>query len=450
MTDSRTAGTARPRRRGRRRATALGAVAVAGALALGACGGADPSSDAAGEEGPVELTFWSWMTNIEDVVDLWNAEHPDIQVTVDRLAEGDDLVTRILTAGEAGNLPDLMQAEYQSLPVLVSNGIAADITQDVADLQDQLSPGAWEQVTWAGSTFALPGDVAPLMLFYREDRFAELGVDVPATWDEFAAAAEAVRAADPASNLTAYSPDYSGWFAGMAQQAGADWWSTTDADEWVVDIDSAESRKVATYWGDLVGDGAVSTEATYSTDWNARLADGTLLAWVAPVWGAGVIEGIAPDTAGLWRAAPLPQWESGDDVTGFWGGSSVAVSAESEHHEAAVEFLTWLSTSPESTQALVDVAGVYPAAVAGQEYAGDTTTPAVLEGQDDFYQLAAHAASVARGFTWAPNVNATYQLMQDAFSAALEAGTPMVDRLAAIESGSRDDLQAQGYAVAAG
>ncbi len=438
----------RPSRARSRRTLGVGALVMSGALALGACGGGDSGtspSEPAGD-GTVELTFWSWMTNIEDVVDIWNQAHPEIQVTVDRLAEGDDLVTRILTASEAGNLPDLMQVEYQSLPILVSNGIAADITEDVASLQDSVSEGAWNQVTWDGQTYALPGDVAPLMLFYRADRFAELGLDVPTTWDEFAAVAEAVRAADPASNLTAYSPDFSGWFAGMSQQAGADWW-TTEGDAWGVDIDSAPTQQVASYWGDLLADGAVSTEATYSADWNARLADGTLLAWVAPVWGAGVIEGIAPDTAGSWRAAALPQWSAGDDVTGFWGGSSAAVSEQTEHRAEAVEFLTWLFTSDEASQALVDISGLYPAATAGQEYASETATPAILAGQDDFYQLAAHAASVARGFTWAPNVNATYQIMQDAFSAAMQAGTPLVDQLPAIEEDSRADLESQGYEV---
>lgn len=440
----------------RRRALGAGAFGVAAALTLAACSGGgaesgDPtagaSSDPGGPAEVVELTFWSWMTNIEDVVAIWNEQNPGIQVTVDRLAEGDDLVTRIITASEAGNLPDLMQAEYQALPILVSNGIVADLTADVQPVWDSIADGAWNQVTWDGQTFAVPGDIAPLMLFYREDRFAELGLDVPTTWDEFAELARAVRAADPSSRLTSFSPGDTGWFAGLSQQAGADWWST-EGETWVVDIDSEQTRRVAEFWGDLIAEGLVDTNATYSAEWNAALADGTQLAWVSPVWGAAVIGGIAPDTAGLWRAAPIPQWSAGEDVTGYWGGSSAAVSADTDHHQESVEFLTWLLTSEEATQALVDISGLYPAAVSGQEYAEQTATPAVLEGQDDFYQLAADAASVARGFTWAPNVNATYTILQDAFSAAIEAGTPLVDALPKIDADSRADLAGQGYQVA--
>jgi multiple sugar transport system substrate-binding protein len=80
-------------------------------MALAACssGGSDSSS------GKVELTFWTWATNIEKVVDKWNAGHRRVHVTVSRQSQGDELVTKVLTAAKAGNAPDLFQAEYQAL-----------------------------------------------------------------------------------------------------------------------------------------------------------------------------------------------------------------------------------------------------------------------------------------------------------------------------------------------
>lgn len=437
----------RVRRRAVPRTAAIASLSAiaASALILAGCsgdtGGDEPSS------GPVELTYWTWMTNIEEVVDIWNAENPDIQVTVDRLAEGDDLVTRIVTAAKAGNLPDMMQVEYQSLPILVSNEIVADVTDSVADLQDAMAESAWDQVTWADATYAFPGDVGPLMMYVRTDRFEDLGIAVPETWDEFATAATQVRAADPAASITSFDATFPGWFAGLSQQAGAEWWATEN-DEWVVDIDDAATEQVADYWGDLLTAGLVSTSPTYSAEWNSAIASGSILSWIAPVWGAGVIEGIAPDTAGSWRAVPLPQWEAGSDVTGYWGGSSSAISATSEHAEEAAAFLTWLSTSAEGTEALVDIAGLYPAAIAGQEFAATTSTPAILEGQDDFWTLAAESASHARGFLWSPNVNYTFSTMQDAFGTAIEQGSPLTPTLAGIDTASRDDLASQGYPVA--
>ncbi|PJJ55783.1 ABC transporter substrate-binding protein [Compostimonas suwonensis] len=428
-----------------RKGLVAAATLTAAALLMSGCS-ADGGDTDSSESGPVTLNYWTWMTNIEDVVDVWNKEHPDIQVAVDRLAEGDDLVTRIVTAAKAGNLPDMMQVEYQSLPILISNEIVADISDTTAPLVDDMAQSAWDQVSFGGATYAIPGDIGPLMMYVRADRFEELGLDVPTTWEQFAAEAKEIHDADPASYVSSFDATYPGWFAGLSQQAGAQWWSTED-DSWVVDIDDAPTTKVAGYWGDLLSQGLLSTSPTYSAEWNSAMAGGNILAWIAPVWGAGVIEGIAPDTAGDWRAVALPQWSEGDEVTGYWGGSSSAVAASSTHSAQAEEFLTWLYTDPEGLKELVDVAGLYPAAIAGQEYASTTSSPAILEGQTDFWQLAGTAAANAQGFQWAPNVNFTFSTMQDAFSTAIEQGTSLADTLAGIQDSSRSDLEEQGYPV---
>ena len=81
-----------------------------------------------GAAGPVELTFWTWAPNMDKVVEIWNQDHPDIQVTVNKQDGGDPAVTKLLTAIKAGKgAPDIMQAEYQKIPTLVSNDALADI-----------------------------------------------------------------------------------------------------------------------------------------------------------------------------------------------------------------------------------------------------------------------------------------------------------------------------------
>src|SRR5262245_40752317 len=102
----------------------LSSFVLAVALLAGCSSG---GSDEGG--GRVELTFWTWATNIEKVVDKWNAKHPDVHVTVSRQSQGDELVTKVLTAAKSGNAPDLFQAEYQALPTFVSNDVAADLSQ---------------------------------------------------------------------------------------------------------------------------------------------------------------------------------------------------------------------------------------------------------------------------------------------------------------------------------
>src|SRR5690348_16144519 len=100
--------------------------AVAGIAALALLTGCSsstsgsPTAGAAGG-GKVELTFWSWVPNMDKVVDAWNASHPDVHVTYSKQAGGDSEVQKVLTAAKAHTAPDVVQAEYQEIPTLVSN-----------------------------------------------------------------------------------------------------------------------------------------------------------------------------------------------------------------------------------------------------------------------------------------------------------------------------------------
>src|SRR5262245_44000351 len=125
-------------RRGFKRFTTTATVLLAGAVLVAGC-----SSGGGGGNNPnqkVELTFWTWVPKIDQVVEKWNATHPNIHVTASNQAQGDELVTKLLTAAKAGNAPDLVQVEYQALPTLVSNDVLADIkaetTSAKADFAD--------------------------------------------------------------------------------------------------------------------------------------------------------------------------------------------------------------------------------------------------------------------------------------------------------------------------
>jgi len=124
------------------------AVAVTlGATTLAACG-SDDDSDA--QSGPVSLTYWTWTPGMDKVVDLWNkgpGKEQQITVTVKKQASGDTLVTKILTAHKAKKAPDLVQAEYQALPTLVSNDALADISGEVGDAKKDFADGVWQQTT---------------------------------------------------------------------------------------------------------------------------------------------------------------------------------------------------------------------------------------------------------------------------------------------------------------
>lgn len=424
-----------------RSGTALGLVGLT-ALLLSAC-----TSAGGDEDGPVTLTFWSWAPNTQEIVDVWNEENPDIQVEYTDAGGGDDSSAKLLTAARAGNAPDVALVEYTTLPSLIVSGVPRDITEDVEDVQDSYTEGTWAQTTFDGAVFALPQDVGPGALIYRSDRFEELGIEVPTTWADFREAAAAVRAADPSTYIAAIPAGELGFFAGVAAQAGAEWWSIDDG-TWSVGIDAEESLAVADYFQALADEDLISTEPLLTPEYNKKLNEGTILSWPSALWAPGVIESVAPETAGSWSMAPSPQWEEGDARVAYQGGSGVIVTEGSEHPEQAAEFAKWLNASAEGSELVLTKQNAYPAAISGQELAAESEPPTLMPQQTDFYSLAARISSETVPVIWGPNVNVAKSTFEDRLNKAIDSGGSWRDAFVETAEAVRADMRETGYELA--
>lgn len=429
--------------------TKAAAIIASAALLMTACSSGGGGSDAPAADGPVELTFWTWAPNVDKVVETWNAANPDIHVTVNKQDGGDPAITKLLTAVKAGSgAPDIMQTEYQKIPTLVSADALADISGEVADLADQFPEGVWNDVTLGSdAVYAVPQDSGPMQFYYRADIFEQLGLTVPTTWDEYAATAAALQAADPTKYLGTFSATDAGWFTGLSQQAGASWWGI-DGDSWTVAVDDEATLKVADYWGGLVESGVIDNKPMYTPEWNAALNNGTQIGWLSAIWAPGVLEGNAPDTAGLWKMAPMPQWDAAKPATGNWGGSATAVTSQSKHPAEAAQFIEWLNASQEGVDLLVEQTGIYPANIPASAEAL-SEPPTFFANQPDFYEIAAQTAKTAGSFTYGPNVNVTYSAYNDEFGKATEAKSQAAFTAAveAMQKVTLEDLKSSGFNV---
>jgi multiple sugar transport system substrate-binding protein len=398
--------------------------------------------------GKVELSFWSWVPNLDKVVDIWNSSHPDIHVTASKQAQGDEQVTKLLTANKAGAVPDLAQVEYQALPTLVSNDALADIAKYAGSAKSKFADGVWKTVTLGSdAVYAIPQDIGPMMFYYRSDLFTQMGLSVPKTWDEFAQVARTVRQKNPKAFLTTFSANDPGWFAGLVMQAGASWWGVS-GDTWKVNINDAATKKVADFWGGLVTEGVIDKQPMYTPEWNNALNTGTLIAWPSAVWGPGVLADVADATKGKWAMAPLPQWTAGDSKTGTWGGSTTAVLAKSKHQAQATQFAIWLNSDPAATAALVQQGSIYPAATDAQSGPALQQPPAFFASQSDFYSQAKAIAATVSPFTWGPNVNVTYSAYKDSFTKAITAKSPFGGAVDQMQDATVSDMKKNGFKVA--
>jgi multiple sugar transport system substrate-binding protein len=418
------------------------ALAAASAMALAGCGGGDGGAG----DGPVVLDYWGWGTATPDVVAAWNATHPDIQVRHTDAGGGKDSSAKLLTATRAGNAPDVALVEYDTLPAMIVGEVAADITPYVAPIKGEFTDAVWNLTTFKGAVYGVPQDVGPMALVYNQKRFGELGISVPKTWQEFATAAAAVRAADPEAYIATFDAGEFAWLAGLSQQAGSEWWSV-DGDAWSVGIADEPSLAVADYWQDLISQDLIKVEPLLTPEWNTKVNQGKILSWPSALWAPGVIYGVAESQAGQWAMAPLPQWREGDPAVAFQGGSAAVVTTSAEHPAEAAEFAAWINTSPEAN-AIALSSGKYPASIKGQQSAVSSEPPVLMPQQKDFWAVAAQIAShTVPEISWGPDVNVAASAYEDAVNRALREGRPLRDALVETQRVVVDDMRKTGFTV---
>ena len=432
-------------------------VLLTSALLLAACssGDDDAATGTAGassctpSSGPVSLTYTSWIPGIEEVVAAWNAKNPNIQVKVQTGPNGNGgTYQNFFNQLKAGNAPDLGHIEYDALPSFrVQDGLVdlggCDI---VAKAKDQFVDWTWNQVSFGedGHAYGVPQDTGPMALFYRADLFEKAGIAIPTTWDEYAAAAEKVKAAG--GYITNFSQSDISQFAGLSWQAGGRWFAN-DGKQWTVSLDDANTKKVGDYWQNLLTKKLVSTVPPWTTEWDNAYNTGAAWTWVSAVWGANSIATGAPKTAGKWKVAPMPQWSAGEKVAGNWGGSSTAVFKGSKHVYEAAQFALWLNTSEEALTLLNAKANLYPATKAG------ASLPALQKGvafygDQKIYEVFAEASGqVAPDFTWGPTMTATYANASDGFKAAVSGKGSLNDALTAAQASTIQTLKSQAIPV---
>jgi hypothetical protein len=65
--------------------------------------------------GPVNLTYWSWITGMDKQVTLFNQTHPNLQTTRSNLGSGPVAYNKLFTAIKANTEPEEEKADADPL-----------------------------------------------------------------------------------------------------------------------------------------------------------------------------------------------------------------------------------------------------------------------------------------------------------------------------------------------
>ncbi|WP_225431809.1 ABC transporter substrate-binding protein [Bifidobacterium platyrrhinorum] len=378
------------------------ACTVLAVVATAACGSA--------VDDRTHITVWSWEPSMEEVVDRFEEENPDIVVDLENISGYDNLNTAIQ---DGYGMPDVAQIEYFALLQYAVSGQLLDISDYVGDdYPNFYTPGTWSSVQLAGRIYGLPMDSGPMAFFYNKDVFDQAGVDATKirTWDDYYEAAKKLK--QIGAYITADAGDAS-FYAAMIWLAGGQPFHTSpDGRTVTVDLDGDEGTKRFTeFWQKMIDEGLIDTRrTTWSDGWKRALGTGTVASVFSGAWMPSMLLSNVLGAAGLWRVAPMPT-PDGRPTNAENGGSAMTVLQSTRKPEAAYRFVDFVTHDRQGIEARV-AGGSFPADLAtlsSREFLTKTTVRAsngidipYFGGQQFNRVLAEAAENVSVGYQYLP------------------------------------------------
>jgi multiple sugar transport system substrate-binding protein len=293
------------------------------------------------------LEFWDmvwgppeYIDTNEALVSRFNEANPDIQVAY-RSTPWANWYQTFTTAIGAGTAPDVSTgAAYQAVQFYDQGAVAAvDDVVAALDSSGALAdflPSTIERLHYDDHYVAVPWAIDIRILYYRKDLFEAAGVEPPATWEDFAAAAAEVTRGDQQYGYVLAGAENGGVHNILAFTLNNGGGLFTA--ERGVNLMDERNVEALQFLSDLVASGAVHpASAGYTGDDSLKAFSQGDAAMILSNPG---LETRFPDIAdqiGILEPLTSP---SGEQGTVSWV-NNVMLYEQSENKDQAMEFLLW-------------------------------------------------------------------------------------------------------------
>lgn len=289
--------------------------------------------------------------------------------------ETEVLRTDLLAAGLAGSgLPDLVLGPNDAIGVFEEAGLLQPLDElfDIAKYPYNIGAA---QI--GGQTFGVPTNAGNhLMLMYNKTLVKE----APATWADLYATAKAVNEANPEVQGFAYNLNEPFWFLPFVHGFGgsvydADGNMTLNSEAWVNAYQFVYDLKFT--------EKVVPEECDYNCT-NDLFKEGSVAMILMGDWAIGEYLDTekSPALGENLGIAPWPALPNGERPKPFTAGKfiSIPVTTKDAQLEAAVSFVTWLTTDPDAVKAFALGTGRLPAIA---EVTVDPATDPILAASNE-------------------------------------------------------------------
>lgn len=376
----------------RKKSTGALALLATGVLTLSACQQGSSTGGGDAEDGTVTLQFQSLSDQpatqeaIQEAVDSWNSDNPDVQVEIIR-AGWDGAYDKLITQFTGGTAPDIIHFDAASIVAFAQDGYLADLSGGLSEERiDDVYEGIWDSVTVDDEIIAYPSTMQSYVAFANVDLLEEAGVEVPTgetmSWDQLAEIAEATTTEDtyglgwglgsPAATVMTTAPAFGGdFFSGSGED--------TQIEVGEPELEVPERIHAMAYEDESLDPVSLTQSGS---DVISSFYGGTVAMTVQGSYQAANMATDAPEDLN-WVA--LPPLEGSEGALQAANPQTYSVNVDSEHTEEATEFLNYFA-SPETLAAIAQADALIPASEEAREIVATETG-----GENGWEQILASA-----------------------------------------------------------
>lgn len=293
-----------------------------------------------------------------ELLEQYMAENPNIEI-VERLTEYNAHHTQLATQLAAGHgaadvvaiAEDFISkftAQPQNFYDLMEYG--------AADLEANFLPWKWEQTKVGEVQIGLGTDVGGLAICYRRDLFEEAGlpsdrVEVAALWPDWESFIETGNRFEAAGTDAHFFDSGALLFNAIIGQAPELFY---DRDGNLIVETNPAIKEAWDLTIEAVEAGQSAELPVFSPAWTTGFQEGSFALITCPAWMMAFIQGLAPETSGLWDVAAVPVGG------GNWGGSWLTVPTHSDHPQEAFDLAAWLTSADQALAIFKTIGNVPP------------------------------------------------------------------------------------------
>jgi multiple sugar transport system substrate-binding protein len=375
-------------------------------------------------------------SHLNNVLPQFKEQNPGIDVEVRVLQHGDHhnaLVTALATGSGAA---DVVAIDVGFIARFIAEGGLVDLNAayNASQYQDIFADYAWLQAsTTDGRQVAMPTDLGPGVMYYRRDRFDEVGADVEQvieSWDSYLEFGRQVsRDTDGDGRNDVYLIADAADVANIVIRSNLGEGEGVFFDAQGNPLVNSERFHEAFRLAQAVREGNMDAQiGAWTNEWYEAFRRGTVATQFSGAWLIGHLQNwMAPETAGLWGAANLP---AGNYAS--WGGSFYGIPEQSQNKDAAWKLIEFLTTNEDVQLAAFERIGAFPALPATYDDPIFEQPIEFLAGQQA-RQLFAEVAQNIQGTATHPNDELANEIVQSALAQVLDEGADIGSALAEAE-----------------